>query len=135
MGKVGPDDATLLFGTRDSVPWSIVPRCPRVLHVLPTMSDSCQVFHLSQSQLSDIVGSTCNTLAGTAWNKVPWGHCPLCQGAKLHRMDRPLDMVFSTQYKETSYPSLWIRFSVSLSSWEEVNSYLPEFCFSSIFEI
>ena len=26
---------------------------------------------------------------GTAWNNVPWGHCPLSQGAKLHRLDRP----------------------------------------------
>ena len=40
-------------------PWNIVPRCPRVLQVLPTMSDSSQV---SQSQLSHIVGSTRNTL-------------------------------------------------------------------------
>ena len=43
-------------------PWSIVPRCPRVLLVLPTMSDSSQASQLSQSQLSDIVGSTCSTL-------------------------------------------------------------------------
>ena len=43
-------------------PWNIVPRCPRVLLVLPTMSDSSQVSQLSQSQLSDIVGSTSNTL-------------------------------------------------------------------------
>ena len=43
-------------------PSSIVPRCPRVLQVLPTMSNSSQVSQLSQSQLSDIIGSTCNTL-------------------------------------------------------------------------
>ena len=27
---------------------------------------------------------------GTAWNNAPCGHCPLSQGAKLHRLDRPL---------------------------------------------
>ena len=43
-------------------PWSIVPRCPRMLHVPPTMSGSSQVSQLSQFQLPDIVGSTCNTL-------------------------------------------------------------------------
>ena len=43
-------------------PWSIVPRCPRVLQGLPTMSGSSQVSQLSQSQLPDIVGSPCNTL-------------------------------------------------------------------------
>ena len=39
-------------------PWSIVPRCPRVLQVLPTTSDSwdCETW-----ELSNIVGSTCNT--------------------------------------------------------------------------
>ena len=30
----------------------------------------------------------------TPWDRVgqnaPWGHCPLSQGAKLHRLDRPL---------------------------------------------
>ena len=59
--KVGPDDATLLFGTRDSV-LMVHTRCPRVLQVFPTMPGSSQVPHLSQSQLSNIVGSTCNTL-------------------------------------------------------------------------
>ena len=28
-------------------------------------------------------------LPGTAWKKAPWGHYPLSQGAKLHRLDRP----------------------------------------------
>ena len=42
--------------------WSIVPRCPRMLQVPPTMSDSSQVSQLSQFQLPDIIGSTCNTL-------------------------------------------------------------------------
>ena len=58
--KVGSDDAILLLGTVS--PWSIVPRCPWVLQVLPTMSDSSQVSKLSQSEQPDIVGSTCNTL-------------------------------------------------------------------------
>ena len=61
-------------------PWSIVPRCPRVLQVLPTMSDSSQVSQLLQSQLSDIVGSTCNTLGQCATmlhgDTVP---CPMVQ--------------------------------------------------------
>ena len=26
---------------------------------------------------------------GTAWNNASWGRCPLSQGAKLHRLDRP----------------------------------------------
>ena len=43
-------------------PWSIVPRCPRVLQVLPTMSDSWDCESLDTWELSDIVGSTCNTL-------------------------------------------------------------------------
>ena len=70
-------------------PWSIVPRCPRVLLVLPTMSDSSQLSVPSPAvpairhcwkHLQD---------PGTAWNNAPWGHCPLPQGAKLHRLDRP----------------------------------------------
>ena len=54
--------ATFLFVTRDNVPWSIVPRCPRVLQVLPTMSDSWECESWDTWELSDIVGSTCNTL-------------------------------------------------------------------------
>ena len=40
--KVGPDDATLLFLGQGTVSpqWSIVPRCPWVLQLLLTMSDS-----------------------------------------------------------------------------------------------
>ena len=53
--RVGPDDSNLLLGTRTVSPWNIVPHCPRVLQVLPTMSYSSQVFQLSQSQLSDSV--------------------------------------------------------------------------------
>ena len=43
-------------------PWSIVPRCPRVLQVLPTMSDSWECETWDTWELPDIVGSTCNTL-------------------------------------------------------------------------
>ena len=60
--EVCPDDATLPLGQGTVPPWNIVPRCPRVLQVLPTMSGSSQVSQLSQSQLPDIVGSPCNTL-------------------------------------------------------------------------
>ena len=42
--------------------WSIVPRCPRVLQVLPTMSDCWDCESWDTWELSDIVGSTCNTL-------------------------------------------------------------------------
>ena len=75
--------------------WSIVPRCPRVLQVLPTMWDSSQVSQLSHS---DIVGTTCNTLGhrGTMLH----GDTVPCQGAKLHRLDRPLDRIkASTHYQ------------------------------------
>ena len=47
------------LGQETVSPWSIVSCCPRVLQMFPTMWDSSQV---SQSQLPDIVGSTCNTL-------------------------------------------------------------------------
>ena len=40
--KAGPDDATLLLGQGTESSWSIGPRCPRVLQVLSTMSDSSQ---------------------------------------------------------------------------------------------
>ena len=43
-------------------PWSIVPRCPRVLQVLPTMSDSWDCESWDTSELPDIIKSTCNTL-------------------------------------------------------------------------
>ena len=42
--------------------WSIVPRCPSVLQVLPTMSDSWDCESWYTWELSDTVGSTCNTL-------------------------------------------------------------------------
>ena len=54
--KVGPDEAAFFLGTRDSVlmlghaTLIIVPRCPMVLQVLPTVSNSSQVFQLSQSR-------------------------------------------------------------------------------------
>ena len=35
--KVRPNDVTLLHETRGTVPWSIFPRCPRVLQAYPTM--------------------------------------------------------------------------------------------------
>ena len=44
--KVGPDDATLFIGTRESVPME---HCSRVLQVLPSVSDSSEVSQLSQS--------------------------------------------------------------------------------------
>ena len=44
-------------------PWSIFPRCPRVLQVFPTMSDSWDCESWDTRELSDtVVGSTCNTL-------------------------------------------------------------------------
>ena len=66
--------------------WSTVPRRPRVLQVLLTMYDSSLVSQHSQSQLSDIVGSTCNTLGqrGTML------HEDTVPKAKLHRLDRLL---------------------------------------------
>ena len=84
--KVCPDDATLLLGTRDNVfPWSIVPRCPRVLQVLPTMSDSCT------ARVGTLVSyPTLLEALATSWGSV--GQCSmgtLSHGAKLHRVDRP----------------------------------------------
>ena len=77
--KVSPDDAPFLLRQGTVSPWSIVPLFPRVLQVLPTMSDSSQVSQLPQSQLSDIVGSsTYNTLVqrGTMLHEdtVPQSH-------------------------------------------------------------
>ena len=43
-------------------PWSIVPRCPRMLLVFPTMSDRWDCKNWDTYELSDIVGSICNTL-------------------------------------------------------------------------
>ena len=96
--KVCPEDATLLFGTRDSVPMEhcstlsqgiyckcfqqcrIVPNCVLTLTV-PAIRHCWQ--HLQHT--------------GTALNNAPWGHCPLSQRAKLHRLDRPL--VYSNAYE------------------------------------
>ena len=77
--KVGQDDATLLLVTRDSVtvsPWSIVPRCLRVLLVLQTMSDSWipSVPSLAVPAIRHCWKHLQNP--GTAWNDAPWGHCP-----------------------------------------------------------
>ena len=72
---------------------------PPVLQVLPTMSDSWDCESWDTWELSDIVGSTCNTLGQRGTQSLvprsmgghsPWGHCPLSQGAKLHRLTRPL---------------------------------------------
>ena len=54
-------------------PWSIVPRCPRVLQVLPTMSGSWNCESWNIWELFDTVGSTCNTMGqrGTISN-VAW---------------------------------------------------------------
>ena len=43
-------------------PWTILPRCPRVLLVLPTMSNSWDCETWDTWELPDIVGSTSNTL-------------------------------------------------------------------------
>ena len=54
--KVGSDDATFLLRTRDSVPME---------HCSTQWFQQCLIAPVSQvspSQLSDIVGSTCNTL-------------------------------------------------------------------------
>ena len=40
--KVCPDDAMLLLGQGTVSPWSIVPRCTRMLQVLPTNEDNCE---------------------------------------------------------------------------------------------
>ena len=68
--KVGPDDATLLLGTLS--PWSIVPRCPRALQVIPTMSYSwdCDTGYL------EAIRHCWKHLQrpGTAWNNALWGH-------------------------------------------------------------
>ena len=71
-------------------PWTIVPRCPRVLQMLPTMSDSSLVSQLLQSQLPDIVGSTCNTLGQRGTMLHGEGTLPLVPRAKLHRLNGPL---------------------------------------------
>ena len=42
---------------------------------------------LPSVQLSDIVGST-----ETVRSNVPWRHCLLIHGAKLHRLERPLEV-------------------------------------------
>ena len=84
---VRPDGASLLLGTRDSVPMDVVPRCPRVLKVLPTMSECPNSRIPSYPTLLEALA--------TPWDSVeqrPWGHCPLSQGAKLHRLDRPLTL-------------------------------------------
>ena len=82
-------------------PWSIVPRCPRVLLILPTMSDS---FPSVPSLAVPATRHCWKHLQhpGTARNNDPWGHCPLSQGAKLHRLDRSL----CTPQKQVSHP--WV---------------------------
>ena len=72
------------LGQRTVSPWSIVPRCPRVLLVLPTMSDSWDCETWDTWELSDIDGSTINTLHETAWNNVPWGDTLPCPKEKSY---------------------------------------------------
>ena len=67
--KVVPDNTTLLLLTRD------------MEHVLPTMSDSSQVFQLSQSHLSDI----------NCWKQAlaaPWGSVEQCSMGTMSLIPR-----------------------------------------------
>ena len=49
---------------------------------------------------------------GTAWNNAPWGHCPLSQGEKFHRLDRPLwsHHNYDSQSMKSMYEVSWIDF-------------------------
>ena len=72
-----------------SSPWSIVPRWPRVLQVLPTMSYSWECESWDTWELFDIVGSICITL-GQSGTTLHGSTLSLVQREKLHRLDRPL---------------------------------------------
>ena len=68
-------------------PRSIVPRCPRVLQVLPTMFDNSKVPNSRSPSYRHCWKHLQHPGTATAWNSVPWGHCPLSQRSKLHRLD------------------------------------------------
>ena len=74
-----------------------------MLQVLPTMSDSWDCERRDTSELSDIVGSICNTLGQR-------GTMPVSQRAKLHRLDRPQGTLHP--YTTTS-PGAWKRDEVA----------------------
>ena len=86
--QVGPDYATFLLGTRDSVPMK---HCSTLSQGVASASNN--VWKLGLRDLGHL-GAIRHCWKhfqqpGTAWNNVPLGHCPLSQGEKLHRLDRP----------------------------------------------
>ena len=84
--KFGPDDATLLLGTRYSVPME---HCSALSQGVASASNNVGQLGLRDLRHSGAIRHCWKHLQhnGTAWNNVSWGHCPLSQGAKLHRLD------------------------------------------------